>query len=416
MLTFLFFIFIQCDVAMRPPAPPASPSGHGSCYGRLCRIITIRKTARSRLFSFARRYATLWCMKTLSIGIVGLPNVGKSTLFKLLTKQDITIANYPFATIDPNVGIVTVPDERVEKLTTLSKSKKKIPAVVEFYDIAGLVKGANKGEGLGNQFLSHIRETQAIVIVLRVFQNPDIIHVENSVDAVRDLDIILSELILKDLESVEKRFAKAEAEARTGKKEAIADRDEVVRVKAYLESGMPLSASPELFVLARVSRAVRELNLLTAKRQIYLLNGEEKDAPPALLAKIKELGADWLVADFAMAELAGTESESAADNESAAAVIMLVKKAYQVLGLISFFTTGEDETRAWTIERGTLAPQASGVIHTDFESKFIRLEVVPCDKLLEAGGWAAAKQKGWIRVEGKEYEVNDGDVVVVRHG
>jgi ribosome-binding ATPase YchF (GTP1/OBG family) len=324
----------------------------------------------------------------LKIGIVGLPNVGKSTLFKILTKQDITIANYPFATIDPNVGIVSVPDERVEKLAALSKSAKKIPAVVEFYDIAGLVKGANKGEGLGNQFLSHIRETQAIVIVLRVFQNPDIIHVENSVDPVRDLDIILTELILKDLEAVEKRFAKAEAEARTGKKEAVAERDELGKIKKMLEEGKP------------ADRTIGDLNLLTAKRRIFLLNGEAADVSEELKKKIAELAGEAVVMDLATAE----------------SVPELIKKAYSVLGLISFFTTGEDETRAWTIESGTLAPQASGVIHTDFEKKFIRLEVVACDKLLEAGGWTAAKQKGWVRVEGKEYEMKDGDVIVVRHG
>jgi hypothetical protein len=335
----------------------------------------------------------------ISLGIVGLPNVGKSTLFKILTKQDITIANYPFATIDPNVGIVSVPDERVEKLSTLSKSKKKIPAVVEFYDIAGLVKGANKGEGLGNQFLSHIRETQAIVLVLRVFKNDDIIHVENSVDAVRDLDIILTELILKDLDAVEKRYAKAEAEARTGKKEAIAERDALAKIKKLLEEGKPADAEPIPAIAA-----LRELNLLTAKRRIFLLNGTEDDVPDALKTKIAELGGDYLAIDLAAADVGSAE------------VAALIKKAYSVLGLISFFTTGEDETRAWTIEKGMLAPQASGVIHTDFESKFIRLEVVAGDKLLEAGGWSAAKQKGWVRVEGKEYEVKDGDVVVVRHG
>lgn len=328
----------------------------------------------------------------LSIGIVGLPNVGKSTLFKILTKQDITIENYPFATIDPNVGIVSVPDERVDKLTALSKSKKKIPAVVEFYDIAGLVKGANKGEGLGNQFLSHIRETQAIVLVLRVFENPDIIHVENSVDASRDLDIIMTELILKDLEAVEKRYAKAEGEARTGKKEAIAERDTLAIIKKSLEEGKPADAE--------LSAKFGDLNLLTAKRRIFLLNGTEAEVPDALKAKIHELGGEYIVEDL-----------SSAEN-----VAPLIKKAYEVLGLISFFTTGEDETRAWTIERGMFAPQAAGVIHTDFEKKFIRLEVVAGDKLLEAGGWAAAKQKGWVRVEGKEYEVKDGDVIVVRHG
>ena len=336
----------------------------------------------------------------LSIGIVGLPNVGKSTLFKALTKQDITIANYPFATIDPNVGIVSVPDERLEKLNTMSKSKKKIPAVVEFYDIAGLVKGANKGEGLGNQFLSHIRETQAVCIVLRVFQNPDIIHVENSVDAARDLEIINAELILKDLEMVEKRYAKAEGEARTGKKEALQDKELVGRLRAALEAGKLPVQDEQLMHDLKTNPRMGDMNLLTLKRQIYLLNGTEADVTPALVEKMKATGGDYLVADL---------SQSTGVPE-------LVKKAYETLGLISFFTTGEDETRAWTIECGTKAPQAAGVIHTDFENKFIRLEVVSYDKLVETGGWNQAKQKGALRVEGKDYEVKDGDVLVVRHG
>ncbi|MGB7957723.1 MAG: redox-regulated ATPase YchF [Minisyncoccia bacterium] len=344
----------------------------------------------------------------LSIGIVGLPNVGKSTLFKLLTKQDILIANYPFATIDPNVGIVPVPDERLEKLNELSKSKKKIPAVVEFYDIAGLVKGANKGEGLGNQFLTHIRETQAIIVVLRVFENPDIIHVENSVDPLRDLEIINTELILKDIETIEKRLAKAEGEARSGKKEAVQDHNELLRVKKTLEDGNLLSSDSELCDILRANERMKDLSLLTAKRQIYLLNGKPEEVTDALREKIKTLNADHVVVDLANAE----------------GVPELIKKAYAVLNLISFFTTGEDETRAWTITRGTKAPQAAGVIHTDFEQKFIRLEVVSYEKLTEAHStssgqanvWAVAKQKGWVRIEGKTYEVVDGDVLVVRHG
>ena len=294
----------------------------------------------------------------LEIGIVGLPNVGKSTLFKILTKQDVVIANYPFATIDPNVGIVPVPDDRLEKLSELSKSKKKIPAVVEFFDIAGLVKGANKGEGLGNQFLSHIRETQVIVIVLRVFKDPEIIHIENSVDPLRDLEIINAELMLKDLESVEKRLSKAESEARAGKKEAVQDKALLARLKACLEAGNLPVADASLAHDLRANARMNDLNLLTLKRQIYLLNGKEGDmAPPELFARIKALDADYLASDLSRE---GSIPE-------------LVKKAYEMLGLVSFFTTGEDETRAWTITRGTNAPQAAGVIHTDFEQKFIRL-------------------------------------------
>jgi ribosome-binding ATPase len=329
----------------------------------------------------------------LSIGIVGLPNVGKSTLFNILTKQNVLAANYPFATIDPNVGVVPVPDERLDKLTELSKSKKKVPAVVEFYDIAGLVKGANKGEGLGNQFLANIRETQAVVIVLRVFKNDEVIHVENSVDAVRDLEIINTELVLKDLDVVEKRLKKAEGEARTGDKKAIKILEVLQSLKATLEKN-------ELALPFRDEEVVRDLQLLTAKKQLYLLNGSESDVPQVLVEKIKNLGADYVVMDLA-------------ENPE---LSPLITKSYEVLDLISFLTTGEDESRAWTIERGAKAPQAAGTIHTDFEKSFIRAEVVNWQKLLECGGWTQAKQKGQIRLEGKEYMVQDGDVMVIRHG
>ncbi len=345
----------------------------------------------------------------LAIGIVGLPNVGKSTLFKLLTKQNILIANYPFATIDPNVGIVPVSDERLEVLTKLGNSKKTIPAAVEFYDIAGLVKGANQGEGLGNQFLSHIRECQAIVVVLRVFADPTVVHVEQSVDAVRDMEIINTELALKDLETVEKRFKKLEGEARTastgspqaGGKKAIKDFEVLKEVQKALEAG-------ESVVRFRNEEIVQELALLSAKRRFYLLNGEPEEVSESLVKKIKERGEDYVVANVALAD----------------EFPELTRKAYQVLDLISFFTTGEDETRAWTIELGTKAPQAAGVIHTDFEKSFIRAEVVAYDKLVESahsagsgqGVWSKAREKGFLRLEGKEYVVQDGDVIVVRHG
>lgn len=331
----------------------------------------------------------------LSIGIVGLPNVGKSTLFKNLTEQQVTIANYPFATIDPNVGVVEVPDERLGKMAALSKSKKIVPAVVEFYDIAGLVKGAAQGEGLGNQFLSHIRDTQAIVVVLRVFENPEIIHVEGQPDALRDLEIINAELILKDMDTVEKRLKKLEGEARTGDKAAVKDLEVMKKLESDLKAG-------KLALPYAHETIVKDLQLLTAKKQLYLLNGGEESVSEELKNKIAELGADYLVANL-------IEAPREAIGE-------LIRKAYAVLGLISFFTTGEDETRAWTIERGEKAPQAAGAIHTDFEKNFIRAEVVPTAKLLEAGGWSAAKQKGWIKLEGKDYTVQDGDVLVIRHG
>lgn len=333
----------------------------------------------------------------LSIGIVGLPNVGKSTLFKILTKQEINIANYPFATIDPNVGVVAVPDERMQKLAEMSKSKKIVPAVVEFYDIAGLVKGANRGEGLGNQFLSHIRDVDAIVEVVRVFENSEIIHVEEKINPLRDLEIINMELILKDLETIEKRLAKLDGEARSGDKQKIKDLEIVKKIKTALENNKLANSVDEAILNEAVAK---EMNLLTAKKQIYLLNGKESDASEELKNKIKELRADYLIMDLA--------SENNVNE--------LIKKAYEILGLMSFFTTGEDETRAWTIKKGSKAPQAAGEIHSDFEKKFIRAEVINCYKLLESGGWSQAKQKGWLRLEGKDYVAQEGDVMVIRHG
>lgn len=334
----------------------------------------------------------------LSIGIVGLPNVGKSTLFKILTKKDILIANYPFATIDPNVGVVVVPDERLQKLSDLTHSKKIIPAIVEFYDIAGLVKGAYKGEGLGNQFLTHIRETDAICEVIRCFESPDIIHIEEKVDPIRDLEIINTELILKDLDTVEKRLVKLEGEARTGDKQKKKDLEIVKKIKEGLDKN--LLAINYIDKELIVEPIVKELNLLTIKPQIYLLNGSPDDVSEELKNKIKELNADYVIINL---------STSDVDING------LIKKAYEILGLISFITTGEEETRAWTIRKGAKAPEAAGEIHSDFEKKFIRAETVNCERLLESGGWNQAKQKGWIRTEGKDYVVEDGDVLIIRH-
>ncbi len=336
-------------------------------------------------------------MKQLSIGIVGLPNVGKSTLFNLLTKQHVVAANYPFATIDPNVGVVAVPDERADKLNRMSKSAKFIPAVVEFYDIAGLVKGANKGEGLGNQFLSHIRDVRAIVQVVRCFPEGEIIHIEQSIDPLRDISIINTELIFKDLEGIDRKLQKLEGEAKTGDKNKIKDLETVREVRAALDSGTMVRNLDQQLAGVPV---IRELNLLTAKAQIYLLNGKERDVSRQLTDEIEKLNADYLISDLSGQPNLGK----------------LIGKAYEVLGLISFFTTGPDETRSWTIERGEKAPQAAGTIHTDFEKKFIRAEVVSWGKLLEAGSWAVARQKGWLRLEGKEYTVQDGDVMEIRHG
>lgn len=335
----------------------------------------------------------------LSIGIVGLPNVGKSTLFKILTKQEVNIANYPFATIDPNVGIVSVPDERLEKLVKLSASKKVVSAIVEFYDIAGLVKGANKGEGLGNQFLSHIRETNAIVHIVRCFKSSEIIHIETDVDSLRDLEIINTELILKDLETVEKRLVSLEKESKAGDKQKIKDLEILKKIRDGLNKNILIINLDKEIADAPI---VKGLNFLTAKPQIYLLNGDENDVSPELKEKIKFLGADYLIIDLSMSDIDSINK--------------LIKKTYDILGLISFITTGEDETRAWTIKKETKAPGAAGEIHGDFEKKFIKAEVLNWQKLIEAASWASAKQKGLIRLEGKEYVVQDGDVMVIKHG
>jgi ribosome-binding ATPase len=338
-------------------------------------------------------------MSKLSIGIVGLPNVGKSTLFNILTKQNVTSENYPFATIDPNVGIVPVPDERIDKLAELSKSKEKIPAVVEFYDIAGLVKGANKGEGLGNKFLSHIKETDAILNVVRCFEGRDIIHVENNTDPIRDIDIIEYELILKDLEIIERNLESLSGKAKTGDKEAQKKLNLINKIKEILEIPKPL-ASSDISKNEDVENIAKNLNLLTVKKQLFLLNGEEGDVSEELIKKIKDFGFDYIISDLG--------EKSIVPN--------VVKKAYETLNLISFFTTGEKETRAWTTPKGSTAPKAAGVIHSDFEESFIRAEVVSYDKLIEAGGWSNARNKGWIRIEGKNYIISDGDVVHFRTG
>lgn len=358
----------------------------------------------------------------LSIGIIGLPNVGKSTLFKILTKQEINIANYPFATIDPNVGVVVVPDERLEKLAKLSASKKIVPAIVEFYDIAGLVKGANKGEGLGNQFLSHIRETNAIIHIVRCFESQEIIHVEAGVNPLRDLEIVNTELILKDLETIEKRFASFEKEIRTGDNQKIKDLEILKKIRDGLNKNIlaiNLEFLRESASSPQESVFLKELNLLTAKKVIYLLNGKPDDVSEELRNKIKSLSADYLIVNLLTSDVDNVDNI----NE-------LIEKAYEILGLISFLTTptlkselrpkgvgaGEDETRAWTIKEGMKAPQAAGEIHSDFEKKFIKAEVINWQKLLEVGSWATAKQKGLIRLEGKEYIVQDGDVMVIKHG
>jgi ribosome-binding ATPase len=322
---------------------------------------------------------------SLSIGIVGLPNVGKSTLFNALTKKSVLIANYPFATIDPSVGVVAVPDERLDKLAEFSKSKKKIPAAVEFVDIAGLVKGASEGEGLGNQFLQHIREVDAIAHVVRIFENSEITHVENRIDPLSDIELIQAELQLADIEKEQKKKDTTQAQPKLSEKP-------VLYVLNKQSGGHNLDESPG------DERWVRLMDFFEKTNSKYVI------VDAHIEHDLKELAHDDKT-DFRR------EYGIFEDGIDA-----LIRAGYELLGLISFFTTGEDETRAWTITKGSTAPKAGAAIHSDFETKFIRAEVINWQKLLEAGSRAAARDKGLIRTEGKEYVVADGDVIEFLHG
>ncbi len=363
----------------------------------------------------------------LKIGIVGLPNVGKSTLFNALTKQSVLVANYPFATIDPTVGVVGVPDARLDQLAALSKSEKTIPAAIEFVDIAGLVKGASEGEGMGNEFLRHIREVDAILEMVRFFDDPDIIHVHGDVDPVRDIEIINLELMLVDQESVARRREKIARDVRAGLKPAQAEDAVLAKVEDALASGKlarTASLSPEEALL------IKSLNLLTLKPILYALNGKtgghnldeiNDGRAEATFRLIESLGAQHVMVD------ASTERElndvAEGDQEmfrqelgvQVNGLAELIRGAYETLGLLTFFTTGPKESRAWTVRRGALAPEAGAAIHNDFKDKFIRAEVIQWDTLLTDGSWSAARDKGDIRTEGKTYEVKDGDVMVFLH-
>ncbi len=357
----------------------------------------------------------------MKIGIVGLPNVGKSTLFQALTKKQVDTSNYPFATIDPNVGVVSVPDERLDKLAALSHSKKVVPAIVEFVDIAGLVKGAASGEGLGNQFLTHIREVDAICHIVRAFENENIVHVSGKPNPLSDIETIKTELAIKDLETVTKAKTKASGEERSGKKEAVENYQNLELLEQMLTAS-PVGKKSDFFGDSKSDfeetgdahqKIANNFQLLSFKPALYVFNTSSKNnlalpnLPNSVTLDISQENDISAMSDEEKKEL-GIESQ----------LPKLIKAAYELLGLITFFTTGEDESRAWTIPAGSTAKRAGRAIHSDFEEKFIRADIIYWEKLLEAGslpddkaGWAKSRDLGWLRSEGKEYIVKDGDVI-----
>jgi GTP-binding protein YchF len=361
----------------------------------------------------------------LATGIVGLPNVGKSTLFNAITQAGAESANYPFCTIDPNVGVVDVPDERLAKLAQIVNPQRIVPTSFQFVDIAGLVKGASRGEGLGNKFLSHIREVDAIIHVVRCFEDENITHVAGRVDPASDIETINLELVLADLETVEKRLDRVARQKKSGDKAAVAEHEILTRLQQALAEGKPariVALEPD------ERKMIKSLNLLTLKNVLYAANVNEEDlANPDANPNVQvvkriaaEEGAEVVpISAQVEAEIAELEGEERAMfleelGLSSSGLDRLIAAAYRLLGLITYFTAGEKEVRAWTIRQGTKAPQAAGVIHSDFERGFIRAEVIAYDDLLNAGSLAAAREKGLLRLEGKEYVVRDGDIITFR--
>ena len=358
---------------------------------------------------------------SLTAGIVGLPNVGKSTLFNAITKQEILTANYPFATIEPNVGTVIVPDKRVEVLESMYEPDRTIPTTFEFTDIAGLVKGASTGEGLGNKFLSHIREVDAIVEVVRCFDDKNIIHVDGSVDPIRDIEIIDLELILSDLEIIENRINKIAKKAQTSKnKDDLAEYNILSKIKTNLENNIPVR---KIELTKDENKIISSFNLITAKPIIYvanvsendLINGENEYVKQVKDYAKKENSEVVMICAKIESELAELELEEKQEflhdlGIEESGLSSLIKSTYSLLGLATYFTTGSDEVKAWTFKKGMKAPECAGIIHTDFEKGFIRAEVMSYDDLIECGNELKVKEKGKLRLEGKEYIMQDGDI------